>query len=241
MLRAMTASAPNRPSARPARAAAEGSWAGLAAVDPSELIACPRCDALLRAVVPPSGGRASCVRCGTVLIAPHGGAAVHVLGLSVAVLILMVAAVLLPFIDISAGGFHSKSSILDAALAFAGGPMAALSVAVLAMIVLVPIARVTLILWALGPIMAGRPALPGARAAFRLDEELKPWSMAEIFVIGTSIALVKIADLATVTLGPAFWLFGALVVAGVAQDALVDRWSLWRAIEAASDRRLARP
>ena len=58
--------------------------------------------------------------------------------------------------------------------------------------------------------------------------------MAEIFVIGASIALVKVADLATVSLGPAFWLFGALVIAGVAQDALVDRWSLWRAIEAAS-------
>lgn len=237
MLRAMSSSAQPRPPVRGARAATAE-----AVGDPAELIACPRCDAVHRAVVPPPGGRARCLRCGTVLIAPRGGAAVHVLGLSVAVLILMLAAVLLPFIDISAGGFHSRSSILDAALAFTGGPLAPLSIAVLAMIVLVPIARVTLILWALGPVMMGRPALPGARAAFRLDEELKPWSMTEIFVIGASIALVKVADLATVSLGPAFWLLGALVVAGVAQDALVDRWSLWRAIEAASpDRPGARP
>ena len=233
MLRAMIAPAQPRASVRPARAVPMGVAQGSAARGEGELIACPRCDALLRAVVPPAGGRASCVRCGTVLIAPHGGASVHVLGLSVAVMILMLAAVLLPFIEISAGGLRSNASVLSAALAFTGGPLAPLSIAVLAMIVLVPIARVTLIVWALGPVMTGRPPLPGARAAFRLDEELKPWSMTEIFVIGASIALVKIADLATVTLGPAFWLFGALVVLGVAQDALVDRWSLWRAIEAA--------
>ena len=32
--------------------------------------------------------------------------------------------------------------------------------------------------------------------AFRLAEALQPWSMAEIFVIGCAVALVKIADLA---------------------------------------------
>ncbi len=239
MVRAMNAPAQPRASVRPARAVSVAVAQGLAARGEGELIACPRCDALLRAVVPRPGGRARCVRCGTVLIAPRGPASVHVLGLSVAVMVLMLAAVFLPFISISAGGLRSQVSIVGAALAFAGGPLAPLSVAVLAMIVLVPVARVALILWAFGPVMTGRPPLPGARAAFRLDEELKPWSMAEIFVIGTSIALVKIGELAAISLGPAFWLFGALVAVGVLQDALMDRWSLWRALEAAE--RAGRP
>lgn len=198
-----------------------------------DLIACPRCDALHRASQPPPGGRARCVRCGTVLIAARGAAISHVLGLSVAVAVLMIAAVFLPFITITAGGVRSDSSIFDAARVFAGGAFAPLSAAVMAMIVFVPLGRVALTLWALGPLALGRPLLPGARLAFRLDEELKPWAMTEIFVIGVSIALVKIADLATVSLGPAFWLFAALVGVSVVQDGLMDRWSLWRALERA--------
>ena len=203
----------------------------------ADLLACPRCDALHRAAVPPPGARACCVRCGTVLIAPRRAAVVHVLGLAATMLVLLLAAMFLPFIGITAGGLRSDSSIVDAALAFAGGPLAPLSLAVLAMIVFVPLARVLLTLWALGPLALGRPLLPGARWAFRLDEELKPWAMTEIFVIGVSIALVKIADLATVSLGPAFWLFGGLVAVSVLQDGLEDRWSLWRALEHAPEPR----
>ena len=199
----------------------------------AELIACSRCDVLHRAVVPPPGGRARCRRCGTTLIAPRRAALAHVIGLASAVAIMMLAAVFLPFIGITAGGLRSESSVFDAALAFSGGAMAPLALVVLAFIVVVPLARVALTLWALGPVALGRPLLPGARWAFRAEEELKPWAMTEIFVIGVSIALVKIADLATVSLGPAFWLFGGLVIVGVLQDGLTDRWTLWRAMERA--------
>ena len=51
------------------------------------------------------------------------------------------------------------------------------------------------------------------------------------FVGGNNaVSLVKIADLATVSLGPAFFMFAALVVVTVAQDQLVCRWSVWRSI-----------
>ena len=225
MLRAMNAPVQPHPPAGPE---------GRATLAPTaDLVACPRCDALQHAVVPPPGGRSRCVRCATVLIAPRRAALTHVLLFSVSGLILMLGAVFLPFIDITAGGLRSETSVFGAAMAFSAGVLAPLSLAVLAMIVLVPLARVVLTLWALGPLALGRAPLPGARAAFRLDEDLKPWAMTEIFIIGVSIALVKIADLAVVVLGPAFWLFGALVVVGVLQDGLVDRWTLWRALERA--------
>jgi paraquat-inducible protein A len=54
--------------------------------------------------------------------------------------------------------------------------------------------------------------------------------MAEIFVIGCAVALVKIADLADVVFGPAFWMFALLVVLIVAQDRLMCRWSVWNAL-----------
>ena len=199
----------------------------------AELIACPRCDALQRAAPPPPGGRVRCVRCATVLIEPRGLAVVHVLALSLSVLVLMLGVLFLPFISISAQGLSNATSVLDAALAFAGGPMAPLAFSVLAVIVLIPAARAALILYALLPVALGRRPLPGARLAFALDEDLKPWAMAEIFVIGVAVALVKIADLANVHLGGAFWLLGGLVVVSVLQDNGIDRWTIWRLIDEA--------
>ena len=55
--------------------------------------------------------------------------------------------------------------------------------------------------------------------------------MAEIFVIGVAVALVKISDLARVDYGPAFWMFAALVVVITIQDGYMCRWSIWKSLD----------
>ena len=55
--------------------------------------------------------------------------------------------------------------------------------------------------------------------------------MAEIFIVGVTVALVKVAGLATVSTGPAFWAFCALVLITVLNDQLICRYSVWRALE----------
>lgn len=55
--------------------------------------------------------------------------------------------------------------------------------------------------------------------------------MAEIFALGAGVALIKIVDLAEVGFGPAFWMFGALVVLLWAQDRMICRHGLWRALD----------
>lgn len=197
-----------------------------------ELRACPHCDALHR--LPGhvrSRARAVCGRCGSVLIAPRRDAFTRIIALAATALILMMAALFSPFLDLTAAGMHSNASILDAAMAFSEGIMLPLSLAVGAFIIVIPILRLLLILYTLVPLVAGRPAAPRARITFSIAEALKPWSMAEIFVIGVAVALVKVAGLATVTPGPAFWAFGALVFVTVLQDSFMDKEQIWAAIE----------
>ena len=55
--------------------------------------------------------------------------------------------------------------------------------------------------------------------------------MAEIFALGGGIALIKIVDLAHVTLGPAVWMFGGFVLLMGLQNTLMCRWSLWSALD----------
>lgn len=198
---------------------------------PEEWIACPQCDALFTATVPALGERACCTRCQTVLIAPRRGAFLRVIAFAITVMILMIGATFFPFLQVRVAGMRNAASVFDAVLAFVDGPMVALSVAVAALIVLIPVMRAALVVYVLFPLTIGRAPYRGAAWAFRLAEVLRPWSMAEIFVIGCAVALVKISDLAHVDYGPAFWMFGSLVVVIGLQDSSMCRWTIWKALD----------
>ncbi|MBL4812378.1 MAG: paraquat-inducible protein A [Rhodobacteraceae bacterium] len=197
----------------------------------AHLIACPRCDALYRFANPANGERAVCARCHKVLVAPRLQSETLVIVLAITIVILIFGAVYFPFLNIRVAGLSNAASLLDAALVFAKGPLFILPLAVLGMIIIVPLARALLVIYALGPLVAGHPAAPGALRAFALSETLRPWAMAEVFALGCAVALVKASGLAIVGFGPAFWLFGLLVVASLLQDNLMCRWSVWAALD----------
>lgn len=195
------------------------------------LIVCTHCDAVFTLQRPQAGERATCARCGTVLITPRRKAGLQIIAVSVAITILIIAATVFPFLSISVAGATNSVSILAAALAFSDGPLIALSLTTAALIIFVPLARVLLTMYVLVPIVLDRPPARGATQAFRLAEKLRPWSMAEIFALGCAVALIKISDLADVNFGPAFWMFAALVVLIVLQDNVLCRWSVWKSLD----------
>ncbi|UXU75846.1 MULTISPECIES: paraquat-inducible protein A [unclassified Paracoccus (in: a-proteobacteria)] len=195
------------------------------------LIACPRCDALhLERNLEP-GETARCVRCNTVLASPRTGAFTRIIALSFTALVLMVAAVFFPFLEISRMGFGNETSLFGVALAFSHGALLPLTVLVLASIVGLPVLRALLLVYTLLPLSRQRPPYAHAVPAFRLAEALRPWSMAEIFVIGTAVALVKVAGLANISFGPAFWAFCGLIVVNAASNAFTSATTIWDAIE----------
>lgn len=200
------------------------------------LIVCPQCDAAYQIDRPQHGERAVCMRCHTVLIAPRRKAGLQIIAVSVAIVILIVAASVFPFLSIQAAGAQNAVSILDAALAFSGGPLIALALCTAALIMVIPLMRVLLVLYVLIPVVADRPPARHAMQAFRLSEALRPWSMAEIFALGCAVALIKVADLADIHMGPAFYMFAALVVLVVVQDSFMCRWTVWNALDPTSDR-----
>ena len=197
----------------------------------TDLIVCPQCDAAYHLQVPEVGEKAVCQRCNTVLIAPRRKAGLQIIALALGIFILLIGATFFPFLDIDAAGNKNSVSIVDAALAFANGPLIMLALVTAALIILIPLARVMLTLYVLVPIVLDMPPARHAMQAFRLSEALRPWSMAEIFVLGCAVALVKVADLATVGFGPAFWMFSALVVLIVAQESFMCKWSVWNSLE----------
>ena len=195
-----------------------------------DLIVCPQCDAVYSLARPGHGQRAVCHRCHTNLITPRRKAGLQIVAVSVAIMVLIVAAAIFPFLSIRTAGVHNSVSILDAALAFSDGPLILLSLTTAALIIFIPLARTLLSLYVLVPLVMDKAPAPHAAYAFSLAEALRPWSMAEIFAIGCAVALTKISALAEVTFGPAFWMFAILVVLVLVQDNFMCRWSVWNAL-----------
>jgi len=196
-----------------------------------DLIVCPQCDAAFKLTRPEHGERAVCARCHTALITPRSKAGLQIIAVSLAIVVLVIAATVFPFLTIKVAGTQNSVSILDAALAYSDGPLIALSLSTAALIIFIPLLRVLLALYVLIPVVLDRMPAKGSRQAFRLSEALRPWSMAEIFAIGCAVALVKITDLADVSFGPAFWMFAILVVLVVAQDNFMCRWTVWKSLD----------
>lgn len=194
-------------------------------------MACPQCDLLHRVDEISVDSTARCARCGTVLFTPRSGAIERLVALAIASLVLMVVALTFPFLEMSAQGFSSHASVLDTITAFAGGFMAPLSLAIAGFIVFLPVLRLCAMIYALWPLIFDRPPAPGATAAFRLASNLKPWSMAEIFMIGVAVALVKMVGMATIVFGPAFWAFGFLVVFVTMIDVMMCERTIWRILD----------
>lgn len=189
-------------------------------------LACPTCDALHDA---PRGQKLVCDRCHRVLAAPERRAGLWQLLIALATAGLIYGAVTLPFLTIKRYWISNDATLIETALAFEG-PLLALSLAVLALILLLPALRLALTIYVLVPVVLGAKALPGAATAFRWTEALRPWSMAEIFIIGCGVALVKIVAMAEVTFGPAFYMFATAVVLLWVQDRMLCRHSLWEAV-----------
>ncbi|MEM6487892.1 MAG: paraquat-inducible protein A [Pseudomonadota bacterium] len=204
------------------RVAADGTVPGIAV--------CPTCDALIQDRRPARGERIRCPRCGTLMRTARPGMIDALLALAFTVPPLMAVGLGASFISLSGGGAVSEASVLQAAFAISEGNVWFLGIACGALIAALPVLRAAALAYALVPLRLGRPAPHRAASAIRLFLTLRPWSMAEIFVIGVAVAMVKLTGLATVSLGPAFWAFAVLGLVALAEDAVLCPRSLLDAL-----------
>ncbi|MCG7518328.1 paraquat-inducible protein A [Ruegeria sp. Ofav3-42] len=197
--------------------------------DPDMLIACPACDTLhvLQPVEP--GQVARCTRCHFKLVAPKKDSLNRSLALALTSVVLMITMLNFPFLKMSKSGLSHEATIVQIITGLAHGWYVILAAAVALFVVAVPMIRagaLFYVMWALK-----QDKVPSkARRVFLFAEKLSPWAMTEIFIIGTGVALIKVAGLASISFGIAFWLFCALVVVIGLKNSAICRWTVWSLI-----------
>ncbi len=193
-----------------------------------ELIACASCDWLhFRPIIEP-GSRASCARCGHELYTRKPFSIDRTLAAALAGLIFLGLSLSLPFLSLSSGGISSSISVLDAVGALWDSNMRWLGLMSLAMIALLPTLRLALLVWVMLRLRFRLGVKHSMRVAMRWADWMEPWAMAEIFMVGVVVSLVKVSDLATLTVGPAFWSLLGLILTTSLISIFLCKDSVWQ-------------
>jgi paraquat-inducible protein A len=191
------------------------------------LLACPGCDLLYHRRELLSGEQARCNRCSDIVQTRKIHTIDRTLAAALAGIVLLLLSLFLPFLSLSRSGIESSISVLDAVGALWASDMVWLGFLTLGLIVFLPLARLLLLGWVLWRIRFNRKIRRSMRMAFRWSLRLEPWAMAEIFMVGVVVSLVKISTLANLQVGLAFWSLLVLVAIMVLINLTLCRDTVW--------------
>jgi paraquat-inducible protein A len=193
---------------------------------PEAVMACPDCDLLqLR-----GGGQtgARCGRCGARLPGVGRARADRALPLTVTALLLLLAAVCMPLLEMQAHGHGPPitATVLSAMAAMARQHLSPLTVIVGITAILLPAFRLGagtfLLLW----LQVGRRP-PALATLTHLLESTRPWAQTEILLLGVLVALVKLTGVFAVVPGPGLLALLALLALEKTVTRALEVQQLW--------------
>ncbi len=174
-------------------------------------IICPQCDRVYRRV--PLGGRevARCQLCAATLYHNNRYDLNAMLALAVASLVVFVVANFYPLMNLEVGGRHNQTTVWQMIATTYHSNVTPIAFVAAATVFFFPLIEICLFGYVLIALLRGRvpPAFPAAMHALR---QMQPWTMVEVFLLGTLVAVVKLADLASSTAELGMWGYAVLTL-----------------------------
>jgi paraquat-inducible protein A len=194
------------------------------------LIACHECDLLHRLHPLAYGERAKCSRCGALLYAKKRDSFEHTIVFAVTSLLLFILANVFPFMTFELHGRVQTSHLSTGVWEFFERGMWELGLLVLAASILFPGLKILGMLYVLVPLEMNRRPWK-APQVFRVVAQCQTWAMMDVYLLGVIVAVIKLADLATLVPGVAIYAFGALILTLAAADSALDPHAVWEKME----------
>lgn len=190
-------------------------------------LACHECDALVREPALPRGATARCQRCGGLLARARPDSINRTLALLLASLVLFVLANVFPFMSFELEGRQQISTLAAGAIELWEAGLPELGVLVFLTSIGFPAVEIFGLLYVLLPLRFEREPAPHYGPVFRWIQRIGPWAMLEVYLLGVLVAIVKLAEMATLVPGVAFWSFCGLIVTTTATNATLDPDLVW--------------
>ena len=200
----------------------------------ASLIACLHCDLLQRLPKLPPGGSARCPRCNKELWRRRDDSLNRTLALSLAAAVLYVVANSVPMRGLTVVGHQAFTTVIGGANHLWENEQKIVGALVLLTAVVAPALQIGFMLGiVLGAHRKRPPRWVGT--LLRHHPTTRTWSMIEVMLLGVLVALIKIADYATVIPGVALFVLGSLVFLLAAIQANFDPREVWDRIEWAEE------
>jgi paraquat-inducible protein A len=198
------------------------------------LVSCAHCDLLQRLPDLAPGASAHCARCDEELWHRREDSLNRTLALTIAAALLYIIANSVPMLGLTIVGRHASTTVVGGAQDLWQDGQQIVSVLVLFTAVIAPALQ---ILFMLGIVLGARrpPAPRWVGILLHYHPVTRTWSMIEVMMLGVLVALIKIADYATVIPGVALFVLGGLVFTLAAIQVSFDPREVWDRIEWADE------
>ena len=204
-------------------------------VGDASLIVCPHCDLLQRLPVLAPGASARCPRCNKELWRRREDSLNRTLALTLAAAVLYIIANSVSMLGLTIVGRAASTTVIGGVQTLWQDGQEIVAVLVFFTVILAPALQIGLMLAiVLGAMRPSAPRWVGT--LLRHHPTTGTWSMIEVMMLGVLVALVKIADYATVIPGVALFVLGGLVFVLAAMQASFDAREVWEKIEWADER-----
>ena len=191
---------------------------------------CPECDLLVGIPELHDCQEARCPRCRHVLERHFPVSVQTLLALVLSGLLFYFPANLYPVLTLELLGLENSSSILDGVLALWNNRLEVVAALVFISAMLVPLVRLLILLPVLTAAHTGK-CLVYARCWFRTYVQLYEWGMVEIYMLGALVAIIKLADMATVHAGTGLFCYTALMLVEIAISLKLNEHEIWRRLD----------
>lgn len=196
-------------------------------MDPEALIACHDCDLLHRRSPLPDNNIAACVRCGAPLYRHRRNSLDRTLALALSGVILFVIANVYPFLTLKLEGQVQQITLITGVVELYREEMVLLALLVLGTGILLPLVELVGLIYILVPLKFDYTPWQIA-GMFRMVRSIQPWGMMEVFLLGILVAMVKLADMASIIPGVALYAFLALIFVLAGAAASLNPDILWK-------------
>lgn len=188
---------------------------------------CPECDLLVSVPELQVRQEARCPRCQHVLLRSQPVHLSTLLALVLTGIFLYIPANLYPVLTMEVLGQYHSSSIWNGIKALWSSELQVVAVLVFFSAMLVPLARLLILLPVLVAAFAGS-GVSYARYLFRIYVRLCEWGMVEIYMLGALVAIIKLADMATVDIGVGLFCYAGLMLAEIGVTLNLNEHQLWK-------------
>ncbi|WGL64307.1 paraquat-inducible protein A [Pseudomonas sp. CW003PS] len=194
-----------------------------------QLVACHECDLLMRKPVLQDGESAECPRCGYELFSHRHRVVRRSMALVLTALLLYVPANFLPIMQLNLLGQTSQDTVWSGVVGLYESGMQGVAVVVFLCSMAVPLLKLLCQLLVLLSIRMDFARSYGL-LLYRIYHHMREWGMLEVYLMGILVAMVKLMDLADLSLGLGLFCFIALLLVQVWLEVTMAPHQIWEAL-----------